>query len=138
VKYARIVNGAVSEVYDVKDPSQLARYYDPSVAVTIVAMSDEADVGWVYSGGTFLPPCPGPYYSIQNGSWVEDVAAAQTASITARLAELDKKCSREAEDGNVDSVMAAVVDSTTTPPTTRAMMAAQKQALRAQLREITQ
>lgn len=126
MRYGRIENGAVTVVYDVDDSSQLERYYDPAKAVLIVALPDAADLGWVYQDGNFLTPCPGEFYSIQNGAWVEDTTAAQKASIQAQLAALDELVSRGEEDLYTQLACTPVY-------APRAAAITQKQALRAQL-----
>lgn len=58
MKFARVLDGAIAEIIVVPANSVIDDMFHPDFVAALVAHSGNADVGWRYEAGQFLPPPP--------------------------------------------------------------------------------
>ena len=56
MKYARIVNNKVNEVFTPPQGIDISECFHPDVVKQFVAVSDEVEAGWIFDGVNFAPP----------------------------------------------------------------------------------
>ena len=56
MKYARIVNNKVNEVFTPPQGIDISECFHPDVVKQFVAVSDEVESGWIFNDGKFAPP----------------------------------------------------------------------------------
>lgn len=98
MKYARIVNGVVSETFVPPDGFSLRDCFEPGHASEFEEAPESVQAGWVYSKGEYSPPVPEPEPETREPS--------VPSSVTIRQAKL--QMSRAGILSDVDAAIAAM------------------------------
>ena len=56
MKYARLVNNRVNEVFTPPEGIDISKCFHPDVVKQFVVVSEDVEPGWVFDGQEFTPP----------------------------------------------------------------------------------